>query len=650
MNIFQKQSIHKKGGSILLTLLLSVAVFLSSLCVAAWNAINDQFSSLEQGYTTFAVHAGNNMEKLVYSNIEEHLGENGIEILDWSEGKEFFGQDSCAFPDGSLYAGPIDAASAAATSAHVLDVDQRLLLSAHVEGMTPLSTGRLDHLEYIQGMDKYCYNSSVAALECVDILQSADSSRLLGRTVTFRVVDWISRSDAYDLPPYGDLIKIHTNLVDDKGKEIFQVGKTYLVRGFYQDYPIIRGAYDVTRQTRDVIPEYKNIYRQMDTDMLMFSGDGKQHFDFAPVYDSKNSVVFLGYTTHDEMWPVVSEYTGSWEEFLETEAGRVWKEEIIPFTRINQNSAPVILTDNLESVPGFVVGDARLLEGRTFSATEYTQGRRVCVVSSQYATLNGLKIGDSINLDFYDTGAETALYNYSIDLSGTYALRRYPMASSNHMGIKEDYTIVGIYTSPGLKGSLHDFGNDTIFVPKNSVPGWEQCSVLSHPSMHSVVIQNGSIEAFESDMAAAGLPETYRYYDQGYSELENYLQTLLRHAQTMLIIGLPIFVLVVLVFLLLEGKRRSLVIRAMRLLGIKRGIIWKQSISAILSMALVAIVLGNVLSVLFFRVIMAGIMSAEMNLDFGGVVLFTVLQLLFVFVLTALWMFGAVNRNLLKRK
>lgn len=218
------------------------------------------------------------------------------------------------------------------------------------------------------------------------------------------------------------------------------------------------------------------------------------------------------------------------------------------------------------------------------------------------------------------------------------------------MGIKEDYTIVGIYTSPGLRGSLHDFGNDTIFVPKESVPGWEQCTIISHPFLSSAMIQNGSIDAFENDMTAAGLPEAYQYYDQGYSELEDYLQTLIHNAQSMLAIGLPLFVLVTLSFLLLDGKRRNPVIRALRLLGVKRGEIWRQSLSAVLGMVLVAILLGNTLAVLLFRQVMAGVLSAGLELKIGYIVLSATAQTLFISALAAVWMSGAVNRSLLKRK
>lgn len=665
MNIFQKQSTHKMGGSILLTVLLSVAVFLSSLCVAAWNVIHDQFSRLEQGYTTFAVHAGNNMKKLAYSQTEEHLGENGIQTINWAEEKEFFGQDSCAFPDGSQYSGPIDAASAASASPYALEIDQRLLLSAHVEGITPLSTGRLDYLEYIQEMDQYCYNASVAALECVEITPETSSLADLEelgvaldeytnftttyvRTVTFRIIDWVSRSDAYDLPPEEDLIQIYTSLVDESCGELFQVGKTYLVRGFYRDYPVSRDSHRVIREVRD--GEYQNKYRQMDVDMLLFPDDNRQHFDFKTAYSEvKDQIQYHGHYVHDEMWPVVSEYTGSWEEFLETEAGKVWKDEIIPFTRVNQNSAPVILTDRLESIYGFIVGEAHILEGRTFTEEEYSQGNRVCLISEQYAELNDLEPGDTISLDLYDTGAETKGYSYN-GASRSDGLCRYPMTGSTQMGIKEDYTIVGIYTSPGLRGSLHDFGNDTIFVPKESVPGWEQCTIISHPFLSSAMIQNGSIDAFENDMTAAGLPEAYQYYDQGYSELEDYLQTLIHNAQSMLAIGLPLFVLVTLSFLLLDGKRRNPVIRALRLLGVKRGEIWRQSLSAVLGMVLVAILLGNTLAVLLFRQVMAGVLSAGLELKIGYIVLSATAQTLFISALAAVWMSGAVNRSLLKRK
>ena len=82
---------------------------------------------------------------------------------------------------------------------------------------------------------------------------------------------------------------------------------------------------------------------------------------------------------------------------------RVWREEIIPWTQVNQNSAAVVLTDNLYGTYNFNTGAASMLEGRAFTQAEYDTGALVCLVSAGFARHNGLAVGDEIAMDFYDT-------------------------------------------------------------------------------------------------------------------------------------------------------------------------------------------------------------------------------------------------------
>lgn len=104
--------------------------------------------------------------------------------------------------------------------------------------------------------------------------------------------------------------------------------------------------------------------------------------------------------TEDSL-PFYAEYDGNWQEFLDSDAGAVWRDKVIPMCQINYESAGVILTDHINSLLLFNTGEASILEGRSFEAAEYASGEAVCLVSAAYALKNDLTVGDTINLDLY---------------------------------------------------------------------------------------------------------------------------------------------------------------------------------------------------------------------------------------------------------
>ena len=102
--------------------------------------------------------------------------------------------------------------------------------------------------------------------------------------------------------------------------------------------------------------------------------------------------------------PWVCEYTGSVTDYLNSDAASTWREDIVPLCQLNYESAAVILTNRAESMYSFNTGDEALLSGRFFTDEEYINGDDVCVISAAYAEQNGLRLGDMIQLDYYDSG------------------------------------------------------------------------------------------------------------------------------------------------------------------------------------------------------------------------------------------------------
>lgn len=628
MNIFQKQSARGMTVTGLMVLLLVVAVAASSLGVLSWLGARQQFAGIEQGFATIAIPIGKNMTRL--------FGPGTVHN---------FGEDSRIGPDGEVYVGPRDAEEKVKETEYYAGADHRILLSAHVADMIPMSSGRLDSADYHSTLDSYCYNVGVIAVECLEVTSSEQVFGSKVSPVRLRVLDWVSRLDVYDCHLDDEIIlenwvyEFHQD-----GSPLFEVGKTCLIRGFY-DYYVNNSYYDTL--TGEVVEEVSHQF-WFDAN---YPGPGQSrppYFDFREATDTETGETYK-YIPADA-WPLVTEYTGSWQDFLKTDEGKVWQDEILPFAETNQNSAPVILTNYLESMYNFNTGKASILEGRTFTQEEYNAGEQVCLVSAAYAELNGLRIGDTLNLDFYHNEYGVEGYN---DSRGREAVtnQRFPMTPDMRLGVQQDYTIVGIYTAPEWGGGAHDFDADTIFIPKASIPNAEQYAVASlTPMLHSVILRDGSIDEVEAHMANNGMEAVYAYFDQGYSELESSLTTLTENAAKILSIVLPIFFLVVLVFLLLDGLRRGRVMRSMRLLGIRHRRVFWEAWCAVLSMALVAVLLGNLLGALLLRLLTNKLFSAALSLQPVYALLCAGAQLLVVAVLSAIWIGVTSGRGLMNRK
>ena len=417
MGIFRKQTVRAPWTTVLLVLLLALSIAASSIGFAAWAGGQKQFEAIDSQYTTIGILSGANYDKLL-------LGEMAT----------FTGLDSLKFPDGTYYVGPESAKVTAQQSPHFISAESNILLSAHVADSTAITSGTLDVLKYNCELDNHCYSLSVFAAKCVDIQPGSPSeySDTVHYFAEFEIIDQLCLMDAYDLPPHHDKLHVTEKLYDRDGEIPFTVGNTYLLRGQYGDYPI--GPTNVLVEDKHGEYHWEQGFKRLDDIKiggrslslmgdgdLIFSSisdlgvtDGVQNFIKEKLQYPDSELCY--WTTPEGCWPYFAEYEGDWRDYLETEQGRVWKEEIIPNFEMNHASATVILTDNLGTMYNFNTGDASILEGRTFQEVEYQNGDSVCLVSASYAKLNGYNIGDSISLDYYDTGFSQMNY----DLGGYY--------------------------------------------------------------------------------------------------------------------------------------------------------------------------------------------------------------------------------------
>ena len=650
MGIFKKQTFRQPLTTVLLVLLLSLSIAASSIGFAAWTGARKQLEEINGQYTTIAVPSGKNLEKI--NSLGTHT---------------FYGIDSIQFPDGSKYIGPLSAKATANKSEGYLGTDERILLSAHVNGMKPISSGTLDPLQYNYMLDRYCYTMSVMALKCVHVEENDSYGNEKSYWVEFEIIDDVCRIAAYDLPPYEDTLGFESQICTTDGDIPFRVGGTYLVRGLYWDYDVRQTREFVTNEegeeqfqtvkvrdtkgtfkSRSMIMDPQSPMRDSITQETGVTGGLPNWILEKKKYSDSNGYFWC---TPNNCWPYFTEYVGDWETFLDSEEGAVWKDGIIPYFQMNHSSVSVVLTDNIESMYYFNTGDASVLEGQLFENDDYQNGNAVCLVSAAYAQVNKLSVGDTINLDYYKSGYEQQSYPVLQGSGRTgVTVERWPLSEKSRIDVKKDYTVVGIYTAPEWEPGVHSFHADTIFVPKASVPNAEKYAGTSLTMLNSVIIENGTIDAFEAHMAENEKAGAYIYFDQGYSEAAATVRTLIDNAMRLMMIGITMFVLASLLFLLLIARRTSVVMRSVRLLGVPQKQTWLECLGTLFVQELTAALLGNALAVVLYERITMQLLSGTPVLSIESILLCAGVQLGILFLVGGGWMHMIAGRNLMQSR
>lgn len=189
------------------------------------------------------------------------------------------------------------------------------------------------------------------------------------------------------------------------------------------------------------------------------------------------------------------------------EDGRVWDDLSIKF-RNTRHTLTLLLTNDHESILSFHQHKTILTSGRPISEEDYLSGNQVCLISSDLARLNGLKLGDSITIAYADAsfmsfsnGAMTAM---AID-------HREPRE-------QQKFQIVGFYKVVGHLEDQYGLSPDTMIVPQSSISYWPK-DYITRDNQISLRLYNGTVEKFLEDMMNKSLPGLkYTFYDQGYKE------------------------------------------------------------------------------------------------------------------------------------
>ena len=604
MNLIKTLYRHGTAVTFLLILLLAFAIALFAVSLSAWSTARIQREQVDNQYTTVAVPVGAGGQEDVFDA-----------EFNWSSILTQQGTSACP---------------------GLLAEDCRGFVSAHVEGSTPLSVyeSMLDGITRTD-FDKYNYAIAVLAVRCTEVeerqavLEQAifnEKDEITGYesyidcsyTASFRLEDVVCRWNAYEIFPDNLTYLVFSRLYTPEGEVPFEKGKTYLLFGILGN--VTPEANPVRPEDGGLVWEFEEESRQwFEIDQTFGAGIQPYHYDSGNMLFSWEKRQKEGgeqyFVLSEASLPFCAEYTGNWEDFLESEAGAVWREKILPLCRLNYESAGVILTDNINSMYLFNTGAAGILEGRSFTALEYAVGENVCLVSAAYALKNGLTVGSVMELDLYESNLyyktnQPDLWSVSMD----HILVQDPCTPNRWLGIKKDYTVVGIYTAPEFAYGRHSFQANTIFVPKKSVPKAERYENRDIPLLYSVILENGSRDIFEEHLDTLGFGGRFQYFDQGYDAQADVLKVIAANAGRLLILGSGAFVLGGALFLYLSIRRIRVPARKMRLLGVRRSQVFREMVLVVGLQTAAGAVLGAAAGASLYRWVTRQALSESLTL------------------------------------
>ena len=327
--------------------------------------------------------------------------------------------------------------------------------------------------------------------------------------------------------------------------------------------------------------------------------------------------------------PTITKMEGSAEEILES---ALW-DQALNRTNISNHSYAVIGVDDLGAVGSFAEQSTWIAQGRDFREKELAEGARVCILSAHLAERNGLSVGDTVSLQYLNYDWEDPYQNFLSDGYGITAPGGYFYSTkAGFAGEGEEYTIVGLYEMDYLwKGAstLYAVTPNTVFVPKAAVTGDMDYNALG--VFYTAVLKNGTMDSFADELTRLGEEGLFQVDDQGYAEVFESLHDYKEVARQAMVIGLGVYGIIMLVFLLFyPGMQRKALI-TMWTLGAagkeKRG----HMAAALLGVLIPGTVAGLVFGCLLWSRVVAELMDSarvvlELELNVPALMLIAAVQ------------------------
>ena len=349
---------------------------------------------------------------------------------------------------------------------------------------------------------------------------------------------------------------------------------------------------------------------------------------------------------------------GSAEELLASETGAPWR-DILEQMEVNNHAFPVIAVDRLGHIAAFNSGSAEIIQGRDFTPEELESGARVCIISYDLAQANGIELGDTLSASFYSHTENIPYQQYMSNGNGVVRPSAYFYTAASEMEEPEGYTVVGMYNTKFdpwtfVVDSVYEFSPNTIFAPQASV------SVpMEEPGQgmfYAIELENGAIGEFEELVVRSGLEVPFGYFDGGYSAIAPSLEIFRETASRAVLVGIAVYGVLLLLYLLLFPAQEKKTLRTMNSLGAP----WKTRFTYLLTTVLGTLLPGTLLGMGLGAALWGFV--AQKLLDRSGAaftvelnvpqfVLVGIAQILFALLLSvALALYMTKHSDLMRRK
>ncbi len=309
--------------------------------------------------------------------------------------------------------------------------------------------------------------------------------------------------------------------------------------------------------------------------------EGVLSFNFAFDWYGADSG-FVKFSEHESLGDEVREFATAdqpiavwrWEDVQSDPELAAYFEEVAQAYAYTACSFQAMTTQNMQGIPAFHQQDAYIAQGRAFWQADYEKGNPVCAISDTLAKMQGWSVGDRIDLSFYSYD----ILNY--EESSTTIRPDYTRRSGGffHQG---NYEIVGIWkekeakSTALLESETEYIPWNTILVPTSSVQNLDAVDAPASGSRLTVHLENGMMDAFLEAASKVTLSESadevkITAFDQGYSQAQDSLQSMLGTAQFLLVLSSALLVVagVLLAFFYTQSQKQNMAL--MRLLGCNR--------------------------------------------------------------------------------
>ena len=260
--------------------------------------------------------------------------------------------------------------------------------------------------------------------------------------------------------------------------------------------------------------------------------------------------------------------------FFETERGKRWL-KMEHYQDLAMHTIPVQPTDGTCLLMHFYNNEAQITEGRDITEEEYKEGAKVCLIPENLAMRLGKELGDTLTLPLYYADYSRSVGDASMLGAGGCQLSNILNADGELYEVfnEQEYKIVGIYTAEDKGSGSYSAGENEVVIPWNAVPenSWKDNIVGWYPmsgATTSFQIPNGTIEEFQEKWDALGIDELeIRFYDMGYTQLQENLENRKLMSVVFLISGCVMAVMILCFFssLFITGQRERIAVE--RLMG-----------------------------------------------------------------------------------